>query len=131
MESKAKAAAQRVRAAAWRPPRQLSPVTDDPDEAREWLDAFSYSGVEGLVTGLKPAGSQHSWPDEIGAGHWGRGAQKIPVVKVRPVPQVASTSHHGWPHLRRIMVASCQATCRLTCRFGGRARQDSNLRPTD
>lgn len=36
-------------AAAWRPPLQLSPVTDDPDEAREWLDAFSYSGVEGLV----------------------------------------------------------------------------------
>jgi ATP-dependent DNA ligase len=32
-----------------RPPLQLSPVTDDPDEAREWLDAFSYSGVEGLV----------------------------------------------------------------------------------
>ncbi|MFC5262834.1 hypothetical protein ACFPJ1_12030 [Kribbella qitaiheensis] len=31
----------------WRPPLQLSPVTDDPDEAREWLDAFSYSGVRG------------------------------------------------------------------------------------
>jgi hypothetical protein len=33
----------------WRPSLQLSPVTDDPDEAWEWLDAFSYSGVEGLV----------------------------------------------------------------------------------
>lgn len=25
----------------WRPPLQLSPVTGDPDEAREWLDAFN------------------------------------------------------------------------------------------
>ncbi len=33
----------------WRPPLQQSPVTDDPDETREWLDAFSYSGIEGLV----------------------------------------------------------------------------------
>lgn len=36
-------------AARWRPPLQLSPVTDDPDGTREWLDAFGYSGVEGLV----------------------------------------------------------------------------------
>ncbi|MFG1818288.1 RNA ligase family protein [Kribbella sp. NPDC049174] len=41
----------------WRPPLQLSPVTDDPDEAREWLDAFSYSGVEGLV--VKGAGTRY------------------------------------------------------------------------
>nr|WP_238351136.1 ATP-dependent DNA ligase [Kribbella shirazensis] len=33
----------------WRPPLQLSPVTDDPAEAREWLAAFKSSGVEGLV----------------------------------------------------------------------------------
>jgi ATP-dependent DNA ligase len=33
----------------WRPPLQLSPVTADPDEAREWLEAFKSSGVEGLV----------------------------------------------------------------------------------
>jgi ATP-dependent DNA ligase len=44
-------------ATAWRPPLQLSPVTDDPDEAREWLDAFSYSGVEGLV--VKGAASRY------------------------------------------------------------------------
>jgi ATP-dependent DNA ligase len=31
------------------PPLQLSPVTSDPDEAREWLDAFKTAGVEGLV----------------------------------------------------------------------------------
>ncbi|GAB2662381.1 ATP-dependent DNA ligase [Kribbella swartbergensis] len=36
-------------AANWRPPLQLSPVTDDPDEALEWLAAFKTSGVEGLV----------------------------------------------------------------------------------
>ena len=33
----------------WRPPLQLSPVTDDVAEAREWLAAFKASGVEGLV----------------------------------------------------------------------------------
>jgi ATP-dependent DNA ligase len=33
----------------WRPPLQLSPVTADVDEAREWLAAFKSSGVEGLV----------------------------------------------------------------------------------
>ncbi|MFI5736147.1 ATP-dependent DNA ligase [Kribbella sp. NPDC051587] len=33
----------------WRPPLQLSPVTADAAEAREWLDAFKASGVEGLV----------------------------------------------------------------------------------
>jgi ATP-dependent DNA ligase len=35
--------------ARWSPPLQLSPVTSDFDEAREWLDAFKTSGVEGLV----------------------------------------------------------------------------------
>jgi hypothetical protein len=38
-----------------------------------------------LARALKPAGVRHPWPDEIGAGHWGRGATGIPVVKVRPV----------------------------------------------
>lgn len=33
----------------WVPPLQVSPVTADADEAREWLDAFKSSGVEGLV----------------------------------------------------------------------------------
>jgi ATP-dependent DNA ligase len=33
----------------WIPPLQVSPVTADVDEAREWLDAFKTSGVEGLV----------------------------------------------------------------------------------
>jgi ATP-dependent DNA ligase len=36
-------------AQAWQPPVQLSPVTADIDEAREWLEAFKASGVEGLV----------------------------------------------------------------------------------
>jgi ATP-dependent DNA ligase len=36
-------------AADWTPPLQLSPVTADPVEAKEWLDAFKSSGVEGLV----------------------------------------------------------------------------------
>jgi ATP-dependent DNA ligase len=33
----------------WVPPLQVSPVAADVDEAREWLDAFRSSGVEGLV----------------------------------------------------------------------------------
>jgi ATP-dependent DNA ligase len=33
----------------WAPPLQLSPVTSDPDEAREWLNAFKTTGVEGLL----------------------------------------------------------------------------------
>jgi ATP-dependent DNA ligase len=33
----------------WTPPLQLSPVTADVDEAREWLAAFTSSGIEGLV----------------------------------------------------------------------------------
>ena len=31
------------------PPLQLSPVTSDPDEAREWLNAFKTTGAEGLL----------------------------------------------------------------------------------
>jgi ATP-dependent DNA ligase len=33
----------------WAAPLQLSPVTADVDEAREWLEAFKTTGVEGLV----------------------------------------------------------------------------------
>jgi ATP-dependent DNA ligase len=41
----------------WAPPLQVSPVTEDPDEAREWLSAFSHTGVEGLV--VKGAGKRY------------------------------------------------------------------------
>jgi ATP-dependent DNA ligase len=44
-------------AKAWRPPLQLSPVTADVAEAREWLEAFKVSGVEGLV--VKGASSRY------------------------------------------------------------------------
>jgi ATP-dependent DNA ligase len=37
-------------AAAWTPPAQLTPVTSDIDEAREWFDVLPTAmGVEGLV----------------------------------------------------------------------------------
>ncbi|MDP5184765.1 ATP-dependent DNA ligase [Blastococcus sp. BMG 814] len=36
-------------AARWAPPMQLSPVTADPAEARQWFDDFRPAGVEGLV----------------------------------------------------------------------------------
>lgn len=44
-------------AAGWTPPLQLSPVTADVDEAKEWLEAFKASGVEGLV--VKGASSRY------------------------------------------------------------------------
>jgi ATP-dependent DNA ligase len=33
----------------WKPPLQLSPVTDDPDEAAGWMADYRQAGVEGLV----------------------------------------------------------------------------------
>ncbi len=36
-------------AARWSPPLQLSPVTADPDQAREWFEDYRAAGVEGLV----------------------------------------------------------------------------------
>ncbi|WP_277514319.1 hypothetical protein [Cellulosimicrobium cellulans] len=36
-------------ASSWRPPLNLSPVTADVDEAREWFEAYAAVGVEGLV----------------------------------------------------------------------------------
>ncbi|MEV8027617.1 ATP-dependent DNA ligase [Cellulosimicrobium funkei] len=36
-------------AATWRPPLNLSPMTADVDEAREWFETYVVAGVEGLV----------------------------------------------------------------------------------
>lgn len=36
-------------AAAWRPPLNLSPVTDDRDVAIEWFETYTAAGIEGLV----------------------------------------------------------------------------------
>ncbi|ADB30630.1 ATP dependent DNA ligase [Kribbella flavida DSM 17836] len=41
----------------WRPPLQVSPATADVEEAKEWLEAFKASGVEGLV--VKGASSRY------------------------------------------------------------------------
>jgi hypothetical protein len=59
----------------WRPPLQLSPVTTDVDEAREWLEAFKASGVEGLV--VKGATSRY----QPGRREW----VKVKSVGVSPV----------------------------------------------
>jgi ATP-dependent DNA ligase len=40
---------------------------------------------EQLGAVLRPAGSEHPWPDEIGPGHWGRRTAKVPLTKVDPV----------------------------------------------
>ncbi|MEU4390169.1 hypothetical protein [Kribbella sp. NPDC023855] len=54
----------------WRPPLQLSPVTADVDEAREWLEAFKASGVEGLV--VKGSTSRYQ-PGRCEWGKWKTG----------------------------------------------------------
>ena len=33
----------------WSPPMQLSPITDDMEEARRWLELYASAGIEGLV----------------------------------------------------------------------------------
>ena len=45
-------------AARWAPPLQLSPVTADPAEARQWSTDFRPAGVEGLVA--KGAGTRYA-----------------------------------------------------------------------
>ena len=45
-------------AARWAPPMQLSPVTTDPAEARQWSADFRPAGVEGLVA--KGAGTRYA-----------------------------------------------------------------------
>ncbi|MER7243236.1 nitroreductase/quinone reductase family protein [Kribbella sp. NPDC000426] len=50
--------------AGWVPPLQLSPVTGDPSEARDWLQAFIATGGEGLV--VKGASSRY----EPGRREW-------------------------------------------------------------
>lgn len=36
-------------AAGWRPPLNLSPVTDDRDVAQDWFETYAAAGIEGLV----------------------------------------------------------------------------------
>ncbi|MFC5267215.1 hypothetical protein ACFPJ1_34300 [Kribbella qitaiheensis] len=69
-----------ARAGRWVPPLQVSPVTADVDEAREWLDAFKSSGVEGLV--VKGASTRYQ-PGR----HW----VKVNSVGVGGVRQLACT----------------------------------------
>lgn len=49
----------------WTAPLQLSPVTADVDEAREWLDAFRSSGIDGLVVKGAPTRYQPGCRDWI------------------------------------------------------------------
>lgn len=44
-------------AAEWHPPLNLSPVTRDVDEAREWFESMPAAGVEGIV--VKAAASRY------------------------------------------------------------------------
>jgi ATP-dependent DNA ligase len=49
-------------AGTWRPPLNLSPVTDDVDEARGWFEAYAPAGIEGLVV---KGGAQQYRADRI------------------------------------------------------------------
>lgn len=55
-----------------------------------------------LAAALKPAGARHPWPDEIGPGHWGRGAKQVAIVKVKPVvvAEVAADAAKQGDHYR-------------------------------
>jgi ATP-dependent DNA ligase len=70
-------------AANWQPPLQLSPVTDDPTEAWEWLVAFKASGVEGLV--VKGASTRY----HPGRRDWIK-ANSVGVGVVRSAPSPGS-----------------------------------------
>ena len=51
-------------ASTWEPPLNLSPVTADVDEAREWFDTFPAAGIDGLVVkgaGQRYAGGERQW----------------------------------------------------------------------
>ncbi|WP_456600440.1 ATP-dependent DNA ligase [Blastococcus sp. SYSU DS0616] len=144
-------------AGGWAPPLQLSPVTADPVEARQWSDDFRPAGVEGLVVKgaatryapgrrewlkvkswettevlaggvigslerpgqlvagryrdgelvvvgrsspltpaqsaelagvLRPAGTDHPWPERIGTGRFGGGRLAVPLTRVQPTTVV-------------------------------------------
>jgi ATP-dependent DNA ligase len=48
----------------WRPPLNLSPVTSEPSQAREWFETYGVAGLEGLVVkgGAQPyAGGSRDW----------------------------------------------------------------------
>jgi ATP-dependent DNA ligase len=48
----------------WAPPLQLSPLTADPDEARQWFTDYRAAGVEGLVVkgaATRYAGGRREW----------------------------------------------------------------------
>jgi hypothetical protein len=48
-------------------------------------ERFRGAQVAEVAAVLSAADIRHPWPEAIGAGHRGRGANKISVVKVRPV----------------------------------------------
>jgi ATP-dependent DNA ligase len=58
----------------WAPPLQVSPITADVDEAREWLEAFKSSGVEGLV--VKGASTRY----QPGRRDWVKRRDTIEVI---------------------------------------------------
>ncbi len=50
-------------AATWSPPLNLSPVTDDVEEATDWFEAYAPAGIEGLVVkgGAQPYRADRIW----------------------------------------------------------------------
>lgn len=50
-------------AATWRPPLNLSPVTDDVEQASAWFEEYAAAGIEGLVVkgGAQPYRAERIW----------------------------------------------------------------------
>jgi ATP-dependent DNA ligase len=97
-------------AKAWVPPLQLSPVTSDVDEAREWLDVFKGAGVEGLV--VKGASTRY----QPGRREW----LKVNSVGVRGARLI---------HPRRILRGQEAARRSMVVRNRCRGRGDGAVTP--
>lgn len=62
-------------AAGWRPPLNLSPITDNPKVAAEWFDDLAVAGVEGLVV----KGGAQPYLGGV-PGEWRRGSAETPYA---------------------------------------------------
>jgi DNA-binding CsgD family transcriptional regulator len=117
----------------WAPPLQVSPVTADVGEAREWLDAFKSCGVERLVvkgasTRYQPGRRDWVKVNSVGAivfgladGHPQRGRQQLgvdwlctvtvghrwgrPVRPFEPGPRHDADACEGWLARARKLIA--------------------------
>ncbi|MEU4292782.1 hypothetical protein AB0E63_31545 [Kribbella sp. NPDC026596] len=65
---------------------QLSPATDDPDEAKEWPAAFKSSGVEGLVAKGASTAAPWAW------SFMTRSGRPTPTTPIEPALSGSTTA---------------------------------------